>query len=235
MAIRKKFSSVWNSTSLVVVFAAIALLSFAASDASSDDKPRELSWQDLIPPPVEYDNPFQKMTTDELNDFTNVVVMRRLLAGKTGIMSQQRIAELKSLEDKFTKSGKDIEFLIAESERVLEAQRIQTESVIGSLNGEKVRMPGYILPLEFDGTNVQEFLLVPYVGACIHAPPPPANQIIHVKSDEGFTSEGLFQAVWVTGEMSAVPTKQSLYLVDGSSDISVGYGLQASSIKPYRN
>jgi hypothetical protein len=54
-----------------------------------------------------------------------------------------------------------------------------------------------------------------------------------VKPDEGFESKGLFQAVWVTGKMSAAPTKQELYLVDGSSDISVGYGLQARSVEPY--
>jgi len=211
------------------------LLIFATSYASSDHNPRELSWQDLVPPAVKFDNPFRRMKEDELNDFSNVLIMRRLLAEKSEIMNKERIAELKSLEDKLTKSGMNIEFLIAESERVLEAQRVQAESVVGNLDGETIRMPGYVLPLAFDGTNVKEFLLVPYVGACIHTPPPPANQIVHVKSEEGFASEGLFQAVWVSGRMSAVPTKQSLYMVDGSSDISVGYGLQASSVEPYSN
>ena len=42
------------------------------------------------------------------------------------------------------------------------------------------------MPLDFESTTVKEFLLVPFVGACIHVPPPPANQIIYVKSDKGF-------------------------------------------------
>ena len=45
-------------------------------------------------------------------------------------------------------------------------------------------MPGYLLPLEFSGKLVSEFLLVPWVGACIHTPPPPPNQIVHVKTDK---------------------------------------------------
>lgn len=47
-------------------------------------------------------------------------------------------------------------------------------------NGETVRIPGYIVPLEYDGSKIKQFLLVPYVGACIHVPPPPANQLIYV-------------------------------------------------------
>jgi uncharacterized protein len=42
------------------------------------------------------------------------------------------------------------------------------------------RVPGYMVPLEDDLEEVTEFLLVPYAGACIHVPPPPANQIVHV-------------------------------------------------------
>ncbi|MDI1299276.1 DUF3299 domain-containing protein, partial [Methylotenera sp.] len=28
-----------------------------------------------------------------------------------------------------------------------------------------------------DMQHVKQFLLVPYFGACIHAPPPPSNQV----------------------------------------------------------
>ena len=45
-------------------------------------------------------------------------------------------------------------------------------------NGKLVRIPGYLVPLEYDGTGVSAALLVPYVGACIHVPPPPANQMV---------------------------------------------------------
>src|SRR5690606_18432104 len=48
------------------------------------------------------------------------------------------------------------------------------------LNGVEVRIPGFMVPLEDTETRVTEFLLVPYFGACIHTPPPPPNQMVHV-------------------------------------------------------
>ncbi len=74
-------------------------------------------------------------------------------------------------------------------------------SVVKELDGKRVRIGGYVVPLDFDATSVTEFLLVPFVGACIHVPPPPPNQIIYVKSAKGFTLEGSFDPVWVTGKM----------------------------------
>ena len=70
-----------------------------------------------------------------------------------------------------------------------------------ALDGEEVRMPGYIVPLELSAAGVTTFLLVPYVGACIHVPPPPANQLVLVTTQRPWPSESLWDAVWVTGRM----------------------------------
>ena len=85
--------------------------------------------------------------------------------------------------------------------------------LVEDLDGREIKIPGYALPLETSDTAVTEFLLVPYVGACIHVPPPPPNQIVHVRYDEGFESEGLFTPVWVTGRISTRPQSLSLSLV----------------------
>lgn len=72
------------------------------------------------------------------------------------------------------------------------------------LNGKKVRLPGFIVPLEFQQEQVvTEFLLVPYFGACIHVPPPPPNQIVYVKTDKGIKLTNLEQAYWLSGTLSA--------------------------------
>ena len=63
--------------------------------------------------------------------------------------------------------------------------------MVKELDGKRVRIGGYVVPLDFEATNVKEFLLVPFVGACIHVPPPPPNQIIYVKSAKGFDVAGL--------------------------------------------
>ncbi|RRS05968.1 DUF3299 domain-containing protein [Aquabacterium soli] len=69
------------------------------------------------------------------------------------------------------------------------------------MDGVKGRIPGYVVPLEEGKAGLKEMLLVPYYGACIHSPPPPANQIIHVilgKPAKGFAS---MDTVWVTGTL----------------------------------
>jgi hypothetical protein len=51
---------------------------------------------------------------------------------------------------------------------------------VESMDGEAVQIFGYVVPLEADARGLTELLLVPYEGACIHTPPPPANQVVHV-------------------------------------------------------
>lgn len=74
--------------------------------------------------------------------------------------------------------------------------------VVPALEGQRVKLPGFVVPLEMDATKIDQFLLAPSYGACIHVPPPPANQTIHVLTREGKAFEGqLFDTVWVTGSM----------------------------------
>ena len=68
-----------------------------------------------------------------------------------------------------------------------------------SMNGRNIRLPGFMIPLDKTGESVRSFLLVPYFGACIHSPPPPANQMVLVllaKPVRGFRT---MDAVWVNG------------------------------------
>ena len=70
------------------------------------------------------------------------------------------------------------------------------------LHGAYVRIPGFVIPLELGAEGVTEFVLVPYVGACIHTPPPPPNQLVLVRTIEPWPSDNLWDAVWVTGRIS---------------------------------
>jgi hypothetical protein len=75
--------------------------------------------------------------------------------------------------------------------------------LVERFNGQTVRLAGYVVPLETDGTALKEFLLVPYYGACIHVPPPPPNQTVFVRSEEGLSVRRLFDTVAVTGRFNA--------------------------------
>lgn len=78
--------------------------------------------------------------------------------------------------------------------------QIGTFNTVKELNEAKIRIPGYTVPFEF-GANaeIKEFLLVPYYGACLHAPPPPPNQTVFAISEEPIRLRDLAQAVWLEG------------------------------------
>ncbi|HEY9063618.1 MAG TPA: DUF3299 domain-containing protein [Burkholderiaceae bacterium] len=70
-----------------------------------------------------------------------------------------------------------------------------------ALAGSQIRIAGFIVPLEENGGEITEFLLVPYFGACIHTPPPPANQIIHVNAPPASKGWRSMDLVWITGTL----------------------------------
>ncbi|KNC69173.1 DUF3299 domain-containing protein [Pseudoalteromonas sp. R96] len=82
--------------------------------------------------------------------------------------------------------------------------------VVKSLDGKQVSLPGFVVPLEGDSEVITEFLLVPYFGACIHVPPPPPNQIVHVKIKNGVPIDSLYDAITVTGTMKVATWKGDL-------------------------
>ncbi|TMV10390.1 DUF3299 domain-containing protein [Ruegeria sediminis] len=92
-------------------------------------------------------------------------------------------------------------------------------------NGKRVRIPGYLVPLEYKEQGVTSALLVPYVGACIHVPPPPPNQLIFVTTEKPYESRSLFEPVHVTGMFGTAATNTQL--------AEVGYALSADEIVPY--
>ena len=89
---------------------------------------------------------------------------------------------------------------------------------VPALAGQAVRIPGYVVPLDATRDEVREFLLVPYFGACIHVPPPPPNQVIHVVMAEP-AQAGLMAPVWVSGvlrvETSETPFGPASYRMEG--------------------
>jgi hypothetical protein len=94
-----------------------------------------------------------------------------------------------------------------------------------TLDGALVRLPGYVVPLDAVQDAMREFLLVPYFGACIHSPPPPANQIVHVVPAAPAKGLKAMEVVWVRGTMQARRGDS----VMGAS----GYRIEKATIEPY--
>ena len=108
----------------------------------------------------------------------------------------------------------------------LSSQQPPSSGVRPEWNGRIVRLPGFIVPIEYVGTAVTAFILVPFAGACVHVPPPPANQLVFVTTAEPYESKGLYSPVHVTGMfgISAMSTQLA----------QIGYALSAEKIEPFR-
>jgi len=104
-------------------------------------------------------------------------------------------------------------------------QQEEAAAVTDKFNGKVVRIPGYIVPLDFEATGITTFILAPFVGACIHVPPPPANQLILVTTDVPYASAGLYDPVYVTGKFGTA--------VNATSLAEIGYAMSADRITPY--
>ena len=82
-------------------------------------------------------------------------------------------------------------------------ETLRETPLVKSLDGQEVKVSGYVVPLANDETAITEFLLVPFQGACVHVPPPPANQIVYVKPKYPLLSEESWGVVSVVGTLSA--------------------------------
>jgi hypothetical protein len=93
------------------------------------------------------------------------------------------------------------------------------------LDGAYIKMPGYIIPIDQSTDGVTSFVLVPYVGACLHTPPPPANQLVFVTTNKPWPSDNLWDAIWVTGQMQ--------HELQSTEVAETGYLLKAEEMETY--
>lgn len=120
----------------------------------------------------------------------------------------------------------ELQSLLPHDEAAMASRQPPSSGVRTDWNGRTVRLSGFIIPLDYNGTGVTAFMLVPYVGACIHVPPPPANQLVLVTTERPYESDGLFAPVTVKGMFGTASTSTQL--------AEVGYALSAYRISKYR-
>lgn len=115
--------------------------------------------------------------------------------------------------------------LLDHDESALRSRQPASSGVRSEWNGQVVRLPGFIVPIEYSGTGITAFILVPFVGACVHVPPPPANQLVFVTTSIPYVSSGLFESINVIGRIN-VSTLSTEFA-------QTGYALSAERIEPY--
>ena len=217
----------------IIRLAALVLILLTALPVYAIENTREIDWDNLLPNMPPLDTPLTTLTTEQLMDLETLVGIRNVhRRGKLSEVSET-FEDGVEIRYKLERQGLKVDGLIAAYDRLEEELARRNQMTNAELDGQIIRIPGYALPLEHKDTGVKELLLVPYVGACIHVPPPPANQTVYVSLKDAHILKNIYEPVWVTGRLSIQPTNQSLSLVDGSAGVDTAYTLEGLKIEPY--
>jgi uncharacterized protein len=190
---------------------------------------REVQWDDLVPELPPYENPLTGLTEEETGFIEYIIYLREYLPEKVTPEDQEYYDEMIKALSILKEKGIDVDKIIA-------LRRSRNFAVNSELDGKQIRLAGYLLPLDMSGNTVTDFLLVPYVGACVHTPPPPPNQIVHAVSATStpYEIDELFKPVWVVGRLEVKSLSKEVPFSDGSSDIDIGYSLSVEKIGEYK-
>jgi len=169
------------------------------------------------------DDPESQAEADQLRELARFELMEK----------QEKKVEADAIRAELAAQGLDADGLLAARLGIMEQRRAAASSINEALVGQAIRIPGYVLPLEMRNRRAVEFLLVPTVGACIHTPPPAANQVIHVVSPDGIQIRGLYDPAWVTGVVEAEQSVQDVRYADGQSRVEVSYRMKSAKVVPY--
>lgn len=195
---------------IVIVFFWILGIAFAGANAAADSGDTVLSdtdnlvfetieWPDLMPPEV-------------------LAIL---------LNPPEYIAEIEdgSAEDQISSQMRSA---VNQSEEDAYQQALVSTDVNENLDGALIRIPGFVVPLEFDEEQtISQFFLVPYFGACLHMPPPPPNQIILVNAPKGIQMSALYDPFWIEGQLSTNFQENDM--------ATSAYAMQLQRIEPYSN
>ena len=191
--------------SLPLYFLVVALATFSStifaqdgdSISAEETQFQTVEWVDLIPPEVLEILLNPPAYINEIEDGSP----------EDQITSQISNATLEEEEDVY--------------QRALTSTDVNTE-----LDGRSVRIPGFVVPLEFDeAQTISQFFLVPYFGACLHMPPPPPNQIILVDAPAGVQMAALYEPFWIEGQISTTVSENDM--------AKSAYAMQLHRLTPY--
>ncbi|MCA0930458.1 HoxN/HupN/NixA family nickel/cobalt transporter [Ruegeria profundi] len=217
------------SAQKVIVFfgRSLLLLLFtlgAHSSIAFADTPLHVMWDDLAPSTEQYDDPFLEMSYKQKDHLRTILDAERRSDDAT-LSVRARDARASLAAD-----GYDADALLAQRLVVMQKRREEATGVTGQFLERDVILDGYVLPLRGDKGLVYSFLLVPWVGACIHTPPPPPNQMVRIDVPEGIEVDEIFHAARLRGVLEHAPTVSNLFLVDGQRMVEASYSLKDAQV-----
>ena len=131
------------------------------------------------------------------------------------LMPPEEIELLEKMQDSIDHSG------------MMSMEQVGSSATVLAMDGTRGKMVGYIVPISISSRNeILEFFLVPYFGACIHVPPPPPNQIIHVKPAQPMPMIEIWDPYWVEGTLRIRKIENTM--------ASASYAIDPVNVVPYQ-
>lgn len=216
------------------IFSLFSIVTLLFSGAVFSKEVKQVSWSTLNEhvQTKEIENPFENFEIEQIRMLQQVAIVDDIIAS-----GQEIDDESKKLADTarktLTEQGIDIDKMFKIREEIITQRKMEFQSTNPALDNQNIEMSGFLLPLEFEGKKIKEFLLVPYVGACIHEPPPAPNQIVYAKLQTPIEppSLSMFTAIKVNGLMKSELVSPELNLVDGAKQIPTSYTLTVDSVE----
>ncbi|MEO0886643.1 MAG: DUF3299 domain-containing protein [Cyanobacteria bacterium J06648_10] len=199
-----------------------------------------ITWEDLQAQSTHLRNPYEQLSEDQTFRLSSLYQLREWTKDNPPAPDSIEAKEIQRLEQTFADEGIDPDALLVHVDEAQAYWRSQAQTTNSDLEEQFVQLSGYVLPLgdnrsDSQTQSVNEFLLVPYVGACIHVPAPPPNQIIHIEPAAAIENPGVFSAVEVTGKLRSQSNSYELFRVDGTRTVDVSYALDLEAIAPAPN
>jgi len=216
------FASDWRIAALLAV--PLLLLALAGPALAA----QLASWGTLAPSVEPYENPFDEMTFEQIDDLR--MIARADLAAADGLRDTALEERAAAARLRLEAAGLDVAALFAQRALIMQRREEAALGVTTTHLDKTVVMDGYTLPLRTEEGRVVEFLLVPWVGACVHTPPPPANQIVHVDYPDGLEAHSLFTPIRLQGRLTHRPAEYDLFLVDGTRRVASSYAMEQAVI-----
>ncbi|MEV8466615.1 DUF3299 domain-containing protein [Fluviibacterium sp. DFM31] len=208
----------------------VSILALLISASTCLGAALQIGWDDLAPPPATYENPFANLTNEQLDDLRTVLRAQSFAEDE---LTDELLTSAEAARLRLKAQDLDIDWLFEQRQMIMEKRREEAVSTRPDMIGSEIRMPGYLLPLDLKDGRAVEFLLVPTVGACIHTPPPPPNQMVHVRYPAGVEVAGLYTPIWISGTLSSNLSEQTVRYSDGEARIEVSYAMTADLVEPF--
>ncbi len=205
---------------------------------NSDTKnaPLSVSWSRLAPENGRpFNDPFTKMSTNQLSNLSFVVRIQRLIAEEKIQPDGVDAKEAKTVAQKLEEEGVDIDWLMTQRKRVLQVRKLQVESlsksIVKSLGEKQIALIGYVIPIKVSHGKLTEFFLVSTSAACSNEAAPSRLKVVFVSNNKGIDGLERGAPVRVTGRIEAQTTTKLVRIGIGVSAFQSAYTMSSPNIE----